>query len=473
MVSIRDELYRYNPWWADIADMEKDEHIRRFRSNPIKWMGDVSVRRGEILVLRGPRQVGKTTLMKRKIEALLREGKTTPQGICYFSCDLISTKEELYSYIREFLDFSELYKPPERWLFVDEISFIGDWPLAIKRLKDSGELADAHVFLTGSNSADLKRGAERLPGRGIEGNEYFAYPLAFGEYLSVVGAGSVRPFADSPFDFFRGKQVDEKVYARFRQLEARMPRLGIHFGRYAKTGGFLKAINEFEAGRQPEEETYLRWIERDISVLGRDLHSARQVLRAVFEKQCSPTSMLSIAKQTDIASHNTVREYVTLLEELQVLSVYGCFDRSEKRIAARKDKKLHFLDPFIATSLAGWTGARIAEPCLIEGMAAEHMRRSANQAGLAFGYYKDPRSEVDIILEREGVLLPIEIKWQDSITPADFKGLYRFGFGILATKASLGVRDGRYLVIPLAMLLAALDIKALQRLRYGKGSQGK
>ena len=50
-------------------------------------------------------------------------------------------------------------------IFIDEITAIAHWERTLKRLADSGELKNILVVTTGSKATDLRRGAERLPGR--------------------------------------------------------------------------------------------------------------------------------------------------------------------------------------------------------------------------------------------------------------------------------------------------------------------
>ena len=69
----------------------------------------------------------------------------------------------------------------------DEISRIKDWQRAIKSMKDSGELANSCLVLTGSHTLDIKHGIELLPGRtGKFGKDLMLLPLSFSEYVKLV-----------------------------------------------------------------------------------------------------------------------------------------------------------------------------------------------------------------------------------------------------------------------------------------------
>jgi len=95
-VSIAD-LYEFNPWWQDPQRIEEDPQVTEWRGAAFRWVPrlcrtfeDVDV----IYTMRGPRRVGKTTLLKLKIMELLRKG-ANPKNILYFSCDLLSGPRQL------------------------------------------------------------------------------------------------------------------------------------------------------------------------------------------------------------------------------------------------------------------------------------------------------------------------------------------------------------------------------------------
>ena len=83
------DFVEYNPWWLNREEIKDDLRISEWSASRFKW----SPRLGEtfdwgldiIYVLRGPRQVGKTTLMKLKIQELLESG-VEPRTIFYYPC---------------------------------------------------------------------------------------------------------------------------------------------------------------------------------------------------------------------------------------------------------------------------------------------------------------------------------------------------------------------------------------------------
>jgi hypothetical protein len=72
-------ISRQNPWWKDSSAISDDDKIKDFQAAHIQWQprikNDISFDNDRIYTLRGPRQVGKTTLVKLLIKNLLSEVK--------------------------------------------------------------------------------------------------------------------------------------------------------------------------------------------------------------------------------------------------------------------------------------------------------------------------------------------------------------------------------------------------------------
>ena len=67
-----------NPWWENPENIETDQSITNYEESQIKWTPRIRhyIKLDDELIytLRGPRQVGKTTLIKLMIRDLLRKG---------------------------------------------------------------------------------------------------------------------------------------------------------------------------------------------------------------------------------------------------------------------------------------------------------------------------------------------------------------------------------------------------------------
>ena len=91
--------------------------------------------RDVIYSVRGPRQVGKTTLVKITIKDL-PDKNTNPINILYYACDLIRTPEILHELLESYYKWNRTLSKDRIIIFLDEISAIPGWRTAIKRFID-------------------------------------------------------------------------------------------------------------------------------------------------------------------------------------------------------------------------------------------------------------------------------------------------------------------------------------------------
>ncbi|RKX41534.1 MAG: ATP-binding protein, partial [Thermotogae bacterium] len=160
------EIIMYNPWWnnsidtavlvKDLTEQYENANFKRDYSN----LFDLSS--NALYTLRGMRQIGKSTALKVTIAKLLK--KNVPRkSIMFLPSDTVANFKELREILIEYLNYAKEYK--KRYIFIDEISYVKDWQRAIKELRDNTVLRNDFMLLSGSSALDIKRGAERMPGR--------------------------------------------------------------------------------------------------------------------------------------------------------------------------------------------------------------------------------------------------------------------------------------------------------------------
>jgi predicted AAA+ superfamily ATPase len=184
------ELVIQNPWWKHGEGfVQFDRHLQVIKEN-VFCRKEIELKKGNIYILRGPRQVGKTTYLKLCVNELIRNG-VNPDNILYVSCDFFITRRELRNaltyFINRNLDEKDLF------IFIDEITSLNDWNVELKYLVDLGIVKKAIIVATGSNASALRRKGELLPGRGLEGNEYHMKPFSFREFIQQT----IEPISDT------------------------------------------------------------------------------------------------------------------------------------------------------------------------------------------------------------------------------------------------------------------------------------
>jgi hypothetical protein len=391
-------LAKQNPWWKNREEIKKDEKVLQALSREHKLVQRFE--KGNFLII-GPRQVGKTTFLKLMILDLLKN--TAPSNVLYFSCEPLSKKED----ILELVGLFDRLGRGEKFLCLDEITFVRDWEAAVKFLLDSGM---KNLYVTGSTSATLKK--ERFPGRRISLREFL--PLDFRGFCLLFGSEELKNALKE------AKARVEEVFDRSFKLLPFIDELQELFERYMVCGGFpLSAFQLMENGGIREEtyETYVNWVLGDISKLDRSERIFKSVVQGVIKNYGSRFSLNSVAKEMEIGSHVTVREYLEFLEKCYLLRNYFKFDLSRGLPVYRAERKAYFIDPFlfrVFNRYAFGTSDVSAEkrPGLIEGIVGEYLKRKGET------FFFHGRKEVDFIVNNTG----IEVKY-GKVAKKDFPNI--------------------------------------------------
>ena len=462
------DLLLFNSWWENPGSIELDRYISAFQQSLIQWRPDIlegfDLNQDAVYTLRGPRQVGKTTLVKVIIRDLLESG-VPPRAIFYYSCDLISDATEVFQIIRQYHEFSLPLKFKRRYIFLDEISLVTDWQHAVKQVIDLGWGQATTLLLTGSSALDIKRGAERLPGR--RGKTIFPdkvlLPMSFKVFvekcsdLSLSSEGfSLRKLVEGPVELERLRS----------QTDIFLPKLAALLTNFLVVGGFPLAVEQFlKTGSISEDilETYLTVIRSDFEKIKKSRILLRQVLIRILSISGSPASWQSLAKTIDTPSYRTVREYSELLADSFLMAIVYFLEKNKRLANPNKGKKFYFSDPLILILAAREAGLpRFQDPGrMVEAAVALHLIRNFEERifeGLTniekvFYWRSTKGKEVDFVALCGDRLLPVEVKFQSVITRSDYSTMKRtFGQGIIVTKDSFFC-DEQILGIPAPVFL--------------------
>lgn len=425
MLDAFDRIKANNPWWATKSVIEEDSLILEFEGQKYRYfhplIKDFPMSSDAVITVRGPRRVGKSTLIRLIIKKLLLEKKIPKEAIFFFPCDRVSHYNDLFEVVKAYLDFARPRCNSRLFIFLDEISFVTDWQKAIKEMADTGLLKYSLVLLTGSSILDLKFGSEFLAGR--RGKVYpadiFYYPLSFKEFVNLVEP-----------DLVENVQVLALSYS--------LPKLKKLYYDFLITGGFPKTINEFYVLSRIENSTYetlLTWFENDLHKTGRSEVRAYELINNIIRTLTTPVSFTKLARDSAFASHFAVQEYIEILEKMFILFPINTFLIDQKKSDPKKNKKIYFSDPFIFNALYLKGQERMENPYLqskkivdsdifpnlVENSVAFHLRRLFPQ--LYRG--KIGNNEVDFVAKKEGKLFFYEVKYQNEIKISDFDYFFK------------------------------------------------
>lgn len=408
-------------------------YITRHMEKPVMELNE----QYPVLLLTGPRQVGKTTMLEHLIEV---EGK----GRKKVSLDDLTLRELAKTDPKMFF---QLYQPP---LFIDEVQYAPELFPYIKIMVDERH-QPGDFWLTGSQLFKMMEGVqESLAGRVAL---LHLSPLSQSEIMK-------RP-PEPPFSLElpllserqNGRQMlnTPEVFQRIHQ--GGMPALVT--GTYSNASIFYSSYID----------TYM---ERDVRRLSNDIDSLKflRFLRSVAARTSQQVNYKGIADDAEI-DQTTAKNWLHVLEALGIIFLLEPYSNNVlKRTVSTP--KLYFYDSGIVCYLTRWSSPETAMEGAMSGAllenytVAEIIKTYQNAGQEPFLYYyrdKDAR-EIDLILERDGKLFPIEIKKMASppkkLTKVfdliDKSPLQRGTGAILCMADQLGAFDQNNLIVPISLI---------------------
>ena len=428
---MEDLIVLQNPWWRDKDEIYNDEKIKAVfsKKNPLRYF----FKKGNKVII-GPRQVGKTTYLKLSILDLLEKG-INPRNVMYFSCDLLRNYREIIEVIRTF----ERLSTGEKYVFLDEVTFVNEWEKAIKFFLDSPLSRNVNLYVTGSTSAGIKR--ESFPGRPIKIEEFL--PLSFRKVVFLL-----KPEFKGIVEKLKAPTTPEEAYKNALDLYPYYDELMNAFYFYLNSGGYPKAIYEL-MDREISLDTYEMIYNAtifDITRLGRSERIALSIVLGILRRYGDRVSLNSLAKELEIGAHTTVRDYLELFEELFIGRNYFQADLKSFAPLLRKERKVYFIDPLVVNTFSRHFGFDLDISKKVEGVVGEHLKRNFET------YFFYGKREVDFVTKKFGV----EVKWQNKVKASDFP---RVGIKnkLLLSKKNMEFVEGRNLVIvPVPLFLIQL-----------------
>ena len=418
---LRKILELYNPWWRDPRWHQRDTLLRDFFNSVLKQEPRLyyHLRRRiaepgayGIITIRGPRRVGKTTLIKLIIKYLIEEKKVDPLSIFYISLDYEGISDVRLVKLLETIAVSS---NNEKYVFLDEASMYPGWAQALKNLYDMGliESGRMKIIAAGSHSMDLAEAASKLRGRqgnlaGLFnlGGNLVHVPLRFSEVVEALRA-EINTFLSAlklrkpgiRFEILkelaRGNihSLLYKIYEEYFQL------LQTVFEDYLLHGGYPKAIDEYYKNGYIGKKFYSDLAElliKDSIKAKLDPENLKRVLTFLLEPE-RISGLLDLSKPNVIGRDEDarpkgrfgLRKYLDYLRT--TWTFFFAYPEEGKSGSCRPNyqgkPKNYVLDPFVYHALYSYVN-NIADPfeysrkavanenfrgCLVESVVAAHL----------------------------------------------------------------------------------------------------
>lgn len=388
------------------------------------------------ILLTGPRQSGKTTMLKRLAE---KEGI----GREYVTLDDLSARDMAKNDPALFL---QLHKPP---ILIDEVQFAPELFTYIKIHIDKYH-NPGDFWMTGSQIFRLMRGvSESLAGR-----------VAL-LHMSPLSQREIEGAAALPFTTDLDTLVSESKHIR----AAAAPQIFERLWRGSMPG--------IVSGRFPDRDIYYSsyistYIERDVRELSGDIDALKfnRFVTAMAARTSQMLNYSALAEDADI-DVATAKAWTNILETLGIIFMLHPYSNNVLKRTV-KTPKVYFYDMGLVCYLTKWTSSEIAEigamsGALLENYAVSEIMKSYQNSGKEpyLYYYRDrDAKEIDVIIESDGKLHPIEIKKTAS---PDKRIVKNFGVlekapleigtgGVLCMAQSIGAFDRNHLIIPIWLI---------------------
>ncbi len=448
-----------NSWWVPPHSVRPAPPPYRRRH-----VGDLertlAKRRPLAQVLRGPRQVGKTTALYQIVADQLQAG-VRPENVFLARFDLQPIQEAGLLPLVRWYETEVRGKPIAEGtaplVLLDEVHKLPRWAEQIKHFYDTYH---PRLVITGSSSVLVARGQrESLAGRALTVD---FPPFLFREVLECWH-GELARALPSPTqlpvlmaDPRRAREVFQEIHRQPPQRKHSWRRL---LERYYNRGGYPRL---YEGGIEDRWADYLveTVFDRVLGVDIPDLFPVEQprLLRHIYLELARRTgtevSQGVLTQACNAAGFRTaqpvVGRYLHYLADAMLIREFRRYPLARSK-TARVPAKITLTDLGVRNAIFRGAPSLWESPPDIVGPLVETLVQSVLRGtGLQVHFYRDysvpgnrrsPVNEVDYVPESiDGTVVPIEIKFRKRIDPGDVRGLEAFldrfdsPYGVLVTR---------------------------------------
>lgn len=387
-----------------------------------------------VVLLTGPRQVGKTTMLQKLMEGTERS---------YVSLDDLNERSIAKTDPELFL---QLHKPP---VLIDEVQYAPELFIYIKMYADKHREPGA-FWLTGSQAFKLMRGiSESLAGR--------------------VAVLSLTPLSQAEISGAAMEPFTVELNTLSVRAKNRIPADAEEIFERIYKGSMPAVVSGANSNIPIYYSSYLStYIERDIKELSDTIDSLKflRFITAAAARCGQMLNVAEIAKDADI-NQKQAKDWLGILETLGIIFYLHPYSNNLlKRLV--KTPKLYFYDTGLVCYLTKWSSPETLQNGAMNGailenyVVAELMKTYLNSGRQPYMYYyrdKDAK-EIDVILEQDGVLNPIEIKKTSNpgtelikvFSLLDKGSIPRSKGAVICMKSALSAIDKDNFIIPVWMI---------------------
>jgi len=350
-------------------------YIKRFLEEKVKKY----LSKKEIIAIVGPRQSGKTTMLKNIFKDL--------KNAVFLDFE---DRETLELFNEDIKSFIELYVKKYDYLFIDEFQYAKEGGKNLKYIYDNFK---TKIIISGSSVSGLSiQSIKYLVGRIFVFN---LYPFSFEEFLS-----------------YKEPELYNKIYLKRKLSNPIIEKIITYFYEFCVFGGYPRVIL---AKDKEEKETVLRNIYntyflkeiKEMLSLPED-HKLSKLINALALQIGNLVNYNELSAISGF-NHKDLLDYLNVLEKtficLRSLPFY-----SNKRTELVKAPKIFFLDNGFRNIIIKDfkpIKERQDKGILYENFVASEITKK----DVEVKYWRTKsKAEVDFIIEKKGTLVPVEVK---------------------------------------------------------------
>jgi len=402
--------------------LKKEKYIQRLLLDELmKWID-----RKEVLAIKGPRQSGKTTLLKMLKNQLVANKKIKEENIILITFEERDILEKFAvdpkMYIQSFIGDKQ---EKRFYFFIDEFQYLSNGGQILKMLYDIFD--NVKFIITGSSSLELTdKTAKFLVGRIFF---FHLWQLNFAEFIKTKStqlSNAYQKKSNQVNNFItEGKSFSVTSDIFINDLEK-------VFQEYAIWGGYPAVV------QAPNPETkniilkniYSTYIDKDIiELLKITDHSKFKKLVSVLSAQIGNLANYNSLSRDTGTYFKELKQYLSILEETYIISLLRPFF-SNKISELKKNPKVYFIDSGLRNYITGGIDGNLIFRqdlgAIMENVVFSQFKFKEEVFGDLKYWRTLGKAEVDFIIEMRDEVMPIEVKYTTFNSPQISRGFRSF-----------------------------------------------